>query len=70
MRTLRNEFGVFIAGGQGKLKGKIFRLGHVGYFDPFDIVVQVGALEMALNKLGVPVELGSGVAAAMEVLAG
>ncbi len=70
VKLMRNEFGVFIAGGQGKLKGKIFRLGHVGYFDPFDIVVQVGALEMALNKLGVPVELGSGVAAAMEVLAG
>ena len=70
VKLMRNEFGVFIAGGQGKLKGKIFRLGHVGYFDPFDIMVQVGALEMALNKLGVPVKLGSGVAAAMEVLAG
>ena len=70
VKLMRNEFGVFIAGGQGKLKGKILRLGHVGYFDPFDIVVQVAALEMAMKKLGVPVELGKGVAAAMEVLAG
>lgn len=70
VKLMRNEFGVFIAGGQGKLKGKILRLGHVGYFDPFDIVVQVAALEMALKKLGVPVELGKGVSAAMEVLAG
>ncbi|HEY5493837.1 MAG TPA: alanine--glyoxylate aminotransferase family protein [Candidatus Anoxymicrobiaceae bacterium] len=70
VKLMRNEFGVFIAGGQGKLKGKIFRLGHVGFFDPFDIVVQVAALEMALKKLGVAVELGNGVAAAMEVLAG
>jgi aspartate aminotransferase-like enzyme len=69
VKLMRNEFGVFIAGGQGKLKGKIFRLGHVGFFDPFDIVVQVAALEMALKKLGVAVELGNGVAAAMEVLA-
>jgi len=68
VKLMRNEFGVFIAGGQGKLKGKIFRLGHVGFFDPFDIVVQVSALEMALKKLGVPVELGRGVTAALEVL--
>lgn len=68
VKLMRNEFGVFIAGGQGKLKGKIFRLGHVGFFDPFDIVVQVAALEMALKKLGAPVELGRGVAAALEAL--
>jgi len=69
VKLLRNEFGVFIAGGQGKLKGKIFRLGHVGFFDRFDIVTQVAALELALDRLGQPVELGKGVGAALEVLA-
>lgn len=69
VRMMRNEFGVFIAGGQGKVKGKIFRLGHVGYFDRFDIITQVAALEMALARLGYPVDIGAGVTAAMKVLA-
>jgi aspartate aminotransferase-like enzyme len=69
VKLMRNEFGVFIAGGQGKMKGKIFRLGHVGFFDSFDIVVQVAALEMALRRLGVEVQVGRGVGAALEVLA-
>lgn len=69
VRLMRNEFGVFIAGGQGKAKGRIFRLGHVGFFDRFDIIIQVAALEMALSKLGHPVAIGSGVTAAMNVLA-
>jgi aspartate aminotransferase-like enzyme len=69
VKLLRNDFGVSIAGGQGKLKGKIFRLGHVGYFDQFDIVSQVAALELGLNQLGHPVEIGAGVTAALKVLA-
>jgi aspartate aminotransferase-like enzyme len=68
VKLLRNDYGVSIAGGQGQLKGKIFRLGHVGYFDEFDIVTQVAALELGLNDLGVPVEIGAGVSAAMKVL--
>lgn len=68
VRMLRNEFGVFIAGGQGKLKGKIFRLGHVGYFDPFDITTQIAALELGLSRLGVEVKIGAGVTAALKVL--
>ena len=69
VRLMRTEFGVFIAGGQGKAKGKIFRLGHVGFFDPFDITTQVAALELALLRLGCPVDIGAGVTAALEVLA-
>ncbi len=69
VKHLRNDYGVSIAGGQGQLKGKIFRLGHVGYFDEFDIVTQVAALELGLKELGVPVEIGAGVSAAMKVLA-
>lgn len=70
VKHMRNEYGVSIAGGQGRLKGRIFRLGHVGFFDRFDIVSQVAALELALAELGQPVEVGAGVAAAMRVLAG
>ena len=70
VKLLRNEYGVFIAGGQGKLKGKIFRLGHVGYFDRFDILTQLAAVEMGLSRLGYPLEPGTGVKAALKVLAG
>lgn len=69
VRLLRNEYGVFIAGGQSKLKGKIFRLGHVGYFDRFDIIIQLSALEMGLAGLGYKVDTGAGVTAALRVLA-
>lgn len=69
VRMMRTQFGTFIAGGQGKMKGRIFRLGHVGYFDRFDILTQVSALEMALSRLGFEIELGSGVTAALKVLA-
>ena len=69
VRLMRNEYGVFIAGGQSKMKGKIFRLGHVGFFDKFDILAQISALEMALARLGYPVEMGAGVTAALKVLA-
>jgi aspartate aminotransferase-like enzyme len=69
VKYMRNNLGVSIAGGQGKLKGKIFRLGHVGYFDAFDIVSQVAALELGLKALGHPVDVGAGVAAAQKVLA-
>lgn len=70
VRTMRNDSGIFIAGGQGELKGKIFRLGHVGYFDRFDILSQLAGLEMALVKLGYPVNTGAAVGAALKVFAG
>jgi aspartate aminotransferase-like enzyme len=58
---------VTIAGGQGRLKGKIARVAHCGYFGAHDIVVTTAALELALRELGHEVELGSGVAAAQRV---
>lgn len=65
--TMRT-FGVEIAGGQGKLGGEIFRIGHLGAIEEMEIIVVVAALEMALQKLGRPVEMGSGVRAAQEIL--
>lgn len=67
-KLMRERFNVTIAGGQGRLKGKIARIAHCGWFGPFDIVVTVAALEMTLRELGHEVELGAGVAAAQQVL--
>ncbi|MBE3134022.1 MAG: alanine--glyoxylate aminotransferase family protein, partial [Acidobacteria bacterium] len=69
-KMMSKEFGVKPAGGQGKLKGKIIRFTTMGYTDAWDILAAVGALEMALARLGRKVDFGAGVAAAMKVLAG
>lgn len=68
LRTLaRDKYGVQMAGGQGHIKGKIFRIGHCGYYNYTDIIVAITALELALKELGHPVELGSGVSKAQAV---
>jgi aspartate aminotransferase-like enzyme len=66
-KLMRDRFGVTIAGGQARLKGKIARIAHCGYFGAFDIVVTIAAFEMTLRELGHEVELGTGVAAAQRV---
>ncbi len=67
-KTLRDEFGVTVAGGQEHLKGKIFRVAHMGYIDTFDIIVGVSAIEIALKKYGYDIGLGIGVGRAQEIL--
>ena len=69
-KTLRDEYGVTIAGGQAHMKGKIFRIAHLGYSDRFDVITALSALEMTLARLGYPVEFGKGVSGAMKVLEG
>jgi len=69
-KILKEELGVTFAGGQGILKGKIFRIAHMGFADRMDVIIAVAALEMALVRAGFPVELGKGVRAAQEVLLG
>ena len=66
-KTMRDRYGVTIAGGQEHLKGRIVRIAHCGYFGAFDILTTVAALEMTLRELGADVELGAGVAAAQRV---
>ncbi len=68
VKRLRDEYGISIVGGQGKLKGRMFRLGHVGYVDDLDVLAMIGALEMVLTGMGRPVTLGAGVAAAQASL--
>jgi aspartate aminotransferase-like enzyme len=65
--VLRDRHRITVAGGQGKLKGRIVRIAHCGYFGAFDVVVAVAGLEMALRELGHDVELGGGVGAAQRV---
>ncbi len=60
--------GITIAGGQGTMKGQIFRISHMGYVDGFDVLTAIGALEMVLAELGYSLTLGTGVRAAEEVL--
>ncbi|MGZ8652529.1 MAG: alanine--glyoxylate aminotransferase family protein, partial [Actinomycetota bacterium] len=61
---IRADFGVVLAPGQWPLKGKVFRIGHFGYFSELDILRGLAALEMTLERLGYPVKRGAAVAAA------
>jgi aspartate aminotransferase-like enzyme len=63
---LRDRFGVTLAPGQADLKGKIFRIGHIGWFDVFDIASALSAVELGLTELGADVERGVAAARALE----
>ncbi len=67
-KNLRVQYGMTAAGGQDHLKGKIFRVSHMGYMDRFDVIMTLAAIEMVLKGLGHSVKLGSGVAKAQELL--
>ena len=63
---LRDRHGVTLAPGQGPLKGKVFRIGHIGYFDVFDIATALSAVELALTELGADIERGVATTRAFE----
>ncbi|MGD0167615.1 MAG: alanine--glyoxylate aminotransferase family protein [Gaiellaceae bacterium] len=63
--TMRDKYAVQIVGGQGILKGKIFRIGHIGYYDIFDIVTALSAVELVLVEMGVNVNRGAAVTSAL-----
>jgi len=69
-KRMRDDYGVTIAGGQGHMKGKIFRIGHMGYVNEDDLLVAIAAVERALREFGYKFEFGKGVAAAHKVLFG
>jgi aspartate aminotransferase-like enzyme len=60
-KTMRVKYGVTVAGGQGKLTGLIFRIGHLGYVGIFDVLIAVSALEYALKEQKWNFELGTGI---------
>ena len=67
--SLRDRFGITIANGQGDLKGKIFRIGHIGWFDVFDITTALAAVELTLADAGAEIERGVAVTRALEAWA-
>jgi aspartate aminotransferase-like enzyme len=69
VKEFRNRFGAIIANGQGSMKGQIFRVAHLGYFDFADLFSVIASLEIILNANGYPVQYGSGVSAAQEIYA-
>ena len=67
VKTMRDTYGITIAGGQAELKGKIFRIAHMGYIAESDIITGLACLEKVLTQLGYKFSLGAGVKAAEEV---
>ncbi len=64
------RFGITVAEGQDRAKGKIIRIAHLGYYDKLDMVMVISALEMLLKEMGYSFKLGTGVAKLEEVLMG
>lgn len=69
VKEFRTRFGSIIANGQGSMKGQIFRIAHLGYFDFSDLFAMVAQLEIILAANGVEIEFGKGVAAVQQVYA-
>jgi aspartate aminotransferase-like enzyme len=69
VKEFRTRFGAIIANGQGTMKGQIFRVAHLGYFDFADLFGMVAELEIILAANGHPVQYGTGVAAVEEIYA-
>ncbi len=67
--ALKSRHNIHVAGGQGTMEGKIFRVNHMGYSDAYDALAVVAAVEHVLKGLGKPVEFGKGVTAAQKALA-
>ena len=65
---LREKFGIWVAGGQAQLSGKIFRISHMGYVDDLDALAVLAAVEQALIANGCRIVPGTGVGKAQEVL--
>lgn len=67
VKAYAQSHNITIAGGQGPMKGTVFRLGHMGYAAEFDVIIALAALEQVLTDLGQPVDLGAGLRGAQKV---
>jgi aspartate aminotransferase-like enzyme len=67
-KTLKQDFDLVVADGQEQVKGKIFRMGHLGFASERDMIAAVGALEMTLQKLGYKVKPGVGISALISTM--
>jgi aspartate aminotransferase-like enzyme len=67
VKDFRERFAAVVANGQGEMKGKMFRIAHLGYYDYLDAIGIVGAMELVLARVSpARVELGAGLRAAQE----
>ena len=64
--ALRDRFGITVAGGHGELGSRMFRIGHIGYYDVFDITTALAAVELLLVESGADIERGTAVTRALE----
>ena len=69
LKTAESKFDLSLGTGLGRLKNRVFRIGHLGSLNELEVLATVGGVELVLNELGVPVRLGAGVAAAQKQLA-
>jgi aspartate aminotransferase-like enzyme len=67
VKTMRDTYNITIAGGQDELKGKVFRIAHMGYIEEFDIIIGISCLEKVLCQMGYKFSLGAGIKAAEEI---
>ena len=64
VKLAQARFDLALGVGLGRIKGKVFRIGHLGALNELEVLATLGGVEMTLAQLGVPIDLGSGVAAA------
>jgi len=69
LSKLEKQYGLKLANGQDTLKGKIWRLAHMGYIDQFEVLAALSGLELVLLEMGYKLTPGAGVAAAQQALA-
>ena len=69
LSKLEKQYGMKLANGQDTLKGKIWRLAHMGYIDQFEVLAAISGLELVLLEMGYKLTAGAGVAAAQQALA-
>ena len=68
-KLIKNNFDILLAGGQDHLKGKIFRIGHLGFVNDRDIISVISALESTLDKMGkLKTPIGKGISKTISVL--
>ena len=68
-KSIKNNFDILLAGGQDHLKGKIFRIGHLGFVNDRDIISVISALESTLDKMGqLKAPSGKGISKAISIL--
>jgi serine---pyruvate transaminase len=68
LKKLEKDYGLKLASGQEPLKGKLFRLAHMGYIDYFDVLAALAGIELVLKEMGRGVELGKAVTAAQRAV--